>query len=31
MTKFHAALQRRKTIEELSDKYILESIESDHL
>ena len=28
MTKFHAALQRRKILEELSDKYILESIES---
>ncbi|WP_240417364.1 integrase [Paenibacillus periandrae] len=28
MTKFHSALQRRKTLNELSDKYILESIES---
>ncbi|MGC6590330.1 integrase [Paenibacillus sp. Dod16] len=28
MKKFHGALHRRKTIEELSDKFILESIES---
>lgn len=27
MTKFHAALQRRKIVDELSDKYLLESIE----